>query len=138
MKNSKLIKLFLVGMISLCLVLTATSVFADDDDGFVDLTNTVESNTATSENTSTTDNTTLDQNVAVDVDVNTNTNTSLTTNETNVNTNSSSYNTNVNANTNSNLPSTGIAGSGTIVAIFVVLAVSGVYAFKKLRDYKNI
>ncbi len=130
MKNSKLIKIFLVMVVSICVVFVATNVFADDE-GYVDLTNTVGNNTAEDNNES------LD--VGLDEDVNTTDNNALldgitTTN--NTNSNSSSYNTNVN--TNTNLPSTGIADSGATIALIVVLAISGVYAYKKLRDYKNI
>lgn len=135
MKNSKLMKIFLVMVVSLCLVFVATNVFAADDDGFVDLTNTLGNNTNTEENT----NNAVDNNAALDENVNTanNTNTSLNDTTTTNNTNSSSYN-NANVNTNTNLPSTGIGESGTTIALIVVLAISGVYAYKKVRDYKNI
>ena len=130
MKNSKLIKIFLVMVVSICVAFVATNTFAADDEGYVDLdlTNMVGNNTTEDNNAS------LD--VGLDENVNTTDNSSLdginTTN--NTNTNSSSYNTN----TNTNLPSTGIADSGATIALIVVLAISGVYAYKKLRDYKNI
>ena len=132
MKNSKLIKIFLVMVVSICVAFVATNTFAADDEGYVDLdlTNMVGNNTTEDNNAS------LD--VGLDENVNTTDNSSLdginTTN--NTNTNSSSYNTNTN--TNTNLPSTGIADSGATIALIVVLAISGVYAYKKLRDYKNI
>ena len=109
MKNSKLIKIFLVMVVSICVAFVATNTFAADDEGYVDLdlTNMVGNNTTDGINTTN-----------------------------NTNTNSSSYNTNTN--TNTNLPSTGIADSGATIALIVVLAISGVYAYKKLRDYKNI
>ncbi len=129
MKNSKLMKIFLVMVVSLCLVFVTTNVFAADDDGFVDLTNTLGNNTNTEENT----NNAVDDNVALDENVNTSNNTNTFLN----NTTSSSYN-NTNVNTNTNLPSTGIGESGTTIALIVVLAISGIYAYKKVRDYKNI
>lgn len=142
MKNSNLIKMFLVMVVSLCLILVATYTFADDEGTTpIDLTNSIvdtSNNTTTNtENSTDTDNfVSLDDNVS---NTNTNTNTNSNTNSTynslvtTNNTNSSSYSTN-----NTNLPSTGLEGSGLTVALIVILAISGVYAFKKIRDYKNI
>lgn len=53
------------------------------------------------------------------------------TSNTNNNTNTSTYN-----NTN-NLPKTGV-GDYTMVTAIVLLAIVAVYAYKKVRDYKNI
>ncbi len=140
MKNSNLIKMFLVMVVSLCLILVATYTFADDEGTTpIDLTNSIvdtSNNTTTDTENSTDTNTdnfvSLDDNVS---NTNTNSNTNSTYNSlvTTNNTNSSSYNTN-----NTNLPSTGLEGSGLTVALIVILAISGVYAFKKIRDYKNI
>ena len=140
MKNSNLIKMFLVMVVSLCLILVATYTFADDEGTTpIDLTNSIvdtSNNTTTDKENSTDTNTdnfvSLDDNVS---NTNTNSNTNSTYNSlvTTNNTNSSSYNTN-----NTNLPSTGLEGSGLTVALIVILAISGVYAFKKIRDYKNI
>lgn len=144
MKNSNLIKMFLVMVVSLCLILVATYTFADDEGTTpIDLTNSIvdtSNNTTTNtENSTDTDNfVSLDDNVS-NTNTNTNTNTNSNTNSTynslvtTNNTNSSSYSTN-----NTNLPSTGLEGSGLTVALIVILAISGVYAFKKIRDYKNI
>lgn len=140
MKNSNLIKMFLVMVVSLCLILVATYTFADDEGTTpIDLTNSIvdtSNNTTTNtENSTDTDNfVSLDDNVS-NTNTNTNSNTNSTYNSlvTTNNTNSSSYNTN-----NTNLPSTGLEGSGLTVALIVILAISGVYAFKKIRDYKNI
>lgn len=54
-------------------------------------------------------------------------------NNTNSNTNSSVYN-----NTNNNLPKTGIEDSIPVAALVVVFGVSAVYAYKKIKEYKNI
>lgn len=140
MKNSNLIKMFLVMVVSLCLILVATYTFADDEGTTpIDLTNSIvdtSNNTTTNtENSTDTDNfVSLDDNVS-NTNTNTNSNTNSTYNSlvTTNNTNSSSYSTN-----NTNLPSTGLEGSGLTVALIVILAISGVYAFKKIRDYKNI
>lgn len=140
MKNSNLIKMFLVMVVSSCLILVATYTFADDEGTTpIDLTNSIvdtSNNTTTNtENSTDTDNfVSLDDNVS-NTNTNTNSNTNSTYNSlvTTNNTNSSSYSTN-----NTNLPSTGLEGSGLTVALIVILAISGVYAFKKIRDYKNI
>lgn len=47
--------------------------------------------------------------------------------------NSSVYN-----NTNNNLPKTGIEDSIPVAALVVVFGVSAVYAYKKIKEYKNI
>ena len=63
---------------------------------------------------------------------NSNTNTSNTNKSNNTN-NSSVYN-----NTNNNLPKTGIEDSIPVAALVVVFGVSAVYAYKKIKEYKNI
>lgn len=146
MKNSNLIKMFLVMVVSLCLILVATYTFADDEgttpidltNSIVDTSNNTTTDTENSTDTNSASNTNTDNFVSLDDNVsntNTNSNTNSTYNSlvTTNNTNSSSYSTN-----NTNLPSTGLEGSGLTVALIVILAISGVYAFKKIRDYKNI
>ena len=51
-----------------------------------------------------------------------------TTNKTN---NSSVY-------TNTNLPKTGLTDSIPVAALIVILGISAVYAYKKVKDYRNI
>ena len=58
---------------------------------------------------------------------NTNTNTNININ---TNTNTSTY-------TNSNLPQTG-ENDYIVILTIAVFAISAVYAYKKIRDYKNI
>ena len=136
MEKSKLIKIVLVGLIALTLVFNITStVFADD--GLIVLnpnsgteSNSSSSNTNTSENTSNNTNTNTNSNTNSNAS-NTNAITTLNTN-TNTNT-SSSYNNNANKNTN--LPKTGIAETGSVLCVIFALAISAVYAFKKLREY---
>lgn len=117
MKKTRLFKIFLV--ILLC-VLTVLSIqltaFAVDEEE-EDLTSSYKNNTATNTNTNS----------------NTNTNTSLNTNSNNTsnNTNSSLYN-------NTNLPKTGIGDSIPVVVLIVVFGISAVYAYNKIKEYKNI
>ena len=131
MEKSKLIKVFLVTLVSLMLVFASTTTFAaDSTTNFIDVTNSSASNTNsnnTSSNTNTNSNTNSNSN---STNSNTNTNNTIATSNTNANNvNSSKYN------NNTNLPKTGIAETGSIVCVVFALAVSAVYAFKKLRDY---
>lgn len=59
--------------------------------------------------------------------------TSNNTSKSNNTNNSSVYN-----NTNNNLPKTGIEDSIPVAALVVVFGVSAVYAYKKIKEYKNI
>lgn len=136
MKNLTVIKTILVTLICLGVIAIATNVFADNTT-FTDLTNTLNA-TNTSSNTTSSNTTTnlTSSNTATNTSTNTaNTtkvNTVNTTNTTNK-TNTSSYN-----NTNTNLPSTGLQDSMPIVVLVVVLGISAVYAYKKVKDYKEI
>lgn len=116
MKNSKLVKIVLIIIISLSMVLVTSQVLADTD-----LTNTLTGNSAGNNITTLTGNNviggTTNNTIA--------NNTVLTTN------NTSNYN-------NSSLPKTGIGDSIPSVILVVVLGISAVYAYKKMQDYKNI
>ena len=121
MKNSKLVKIVLIIMISLAIIVAAKGSFAVTSLDPNSLTGLTTNNTTnnTVENSS---NTTLN---------NTTTNLVLTTNNTTT--------TNVSNNaSNTSLPKTGVADSMPIVVIAVVLGISAVYAYKKMEDYKNI
>ena len=120
MKKSNLIKLFLVLLISVIVMTFNTMVMAADE---IDLTTTLKSNNTTSNNTS--NNNTNNTNTN-----NTNTNNTNTNNTSNVNS-SSIYN-------NTNLPHTGIEDSVPAVALIVVFGISAIYAYKKIKDYRNI
>lgn len=120
MEKTKLAKVFLVIMVALALVLVSTQTFADNNT--IDITNSLNGNSSGNSNGNTNSNTNTNTNSNTNTNVNTNTNT---------NTKTSSYN-------NTNLPTTGIAESGSTIAIVFALAVSAVYAYKKIRDYNNI
>lgn len=129
MKKVSLIKGILLILLSVVLIGT-TGVYAadsdleDDIDDMMNFTNT-SSNKA---NTSNTSNTTNRTNTSNTNKVNNTTNTNRTSN------NSSVYN---NTN-NTSLPKTGIEDSFPTIALIVVFGISAVYAFNKIRDYKNI
>lgn len=129
MKKSNLIKMVTILLISVMVVLFATTVnAAENNAGFNDLTDTL-----TNTNTNKAANNT-----------NTNTNTNNAANNTNKaanNTNKATNNTNKSSvynNTNTNLPKTGIEDSIPVAMLVVVFGISAVYAYKKVNDYKNI
>ena len=136
MEKSKLLKVFLVVVVSIALTLTSVQTFAATN--FIDITNeaTTDTNTAsgdtnTNSNTgSTNTNTNSASNTNSSANTNANTNRNTLAN-TSTNRNGSSYN-------NTNLPSTGLTETGSIVCIIFALVVSAIYAFKKIRDYNNI
>ena len=129
MEKSKIMKVILVLLVGAVLIAMTTDIFATTEP--IDITNIVDGN-----NTNTgADNTNTGNTNTGNTNTGTNTNATGTTN-TNIlggtnNTNTSSYN-------NTNLPDTGIAQTGSIVCIVFALAISAIYAFKKIRDYNNI
>lgn len=127
MKKSNLIKVVTILLISVMVMLFATTVnAAENNAGFNDLTDTLtNTNTNKASNNTNTNNAANNTNKAAN-----NTNTNNVANNTNK---SSVYN-----NTNSNLPKTGIEDSIPVAMLVVVFGISAVYAYKKVNDYKNI
>ncbi len=129
MKKSNLIKLFSILLITVMVMMFNTNVLAADNT-FNELPLTSANNTNTnSDNNTNTNNTNTNTNRSNTNTNNTNTNTN-NTNKSNTN-NSSIYN-------NTNLPKTGIEDSIPVAMLVVVFGISAVYAYKKIRDYKNI
>lgn len=125
MRKSNLIKVISILVISLMVMLFSTNVMAaETDNGFTDLTPRVDNNT-----TNGTSNNTANSNSANNTNRN---NTSNNTNRTNNANNSSIYN-----NTNT-LPKTGVTDSIPVAVLLIVFAISAVYAYKKIKDYRNI
>lgn len=123
MKKSIILKSFLVILVSAMLVFITSSVYAatsPEDGEFPDIL---------AENTS--------SNSA---------NTNSNTNSNSANTNSNVQNLNALRNNTSNrvnntsntLPKTGIQDSLPTVLLVVVFAISAIYAYKKIKDYRNI
>ena len=128
MKKTNLIKVISILLISAMVMLFATTVNAADDNSYNDLTSTLTGNT--SNNASNTSNTNSNsRNNTSNTNSSNNTNNSL--NMSNNTSNSSVYN-------NTNLPKTGATDSIPVAMLVVVFGISAVYAFKKVRDYKNI
>lgn len=119
MKKSIILKSFLVILVCAMLIFAITPVYAATDEGFEDVFNMT--NTSNTSNTNT---------------GNTNTrNTNTNTNTRNVQNVNALRNT---ANTTNTLPKTGIEDSLPTVLLVVVFGISAVYAYKKVKDYRNI
>lgn len=121
MVKEKILKIMLVIMIGITLIGMTTNVFAlTDDDLFLDLQNTVDTNTNTNSNTNTNTNT--------NTDLNTNINTSLNTDT----------NTNTTSNYNTNLPHAGVAENTMLGVGITLLVILAIYAYQKVKYYKDI
>lgn len=120
MKKSNLIKLFSILLISVMVVMFSTNVFAaNNTNDFSDITNTIGNSNSNNTNTNNTNTNTN------------NTNRTNNTNNTNTTNNTSMYN-------NTNLPKTGIEDSIPVAMLVVVFGISAVYAYKKVKEYRNI
>lgn len=123
MKN--LVKVISILIISVMVMLFATTVNAADEENliFKDLTGNTSPNSTpankTPENNTPANNTPKNNTPANNTPKN----------------NTSVYNNN---NTNTNLPKTGIEDSIPVAMLVVVFGVSAVYAYKKISDYRNI
>ena len=122
MKKSIILKSFLVILMCAMLIFAITPVYAATDEGFEDILNDNTSNTGNTSNTSNTNS------------GNTNTR-NTSTNSSNVQNLNALRNT---ANTTNTLPKTGIEDSLPTVLLVVVFAISAVYAYKKVKEYRNI
>ena len=144
MKNVKMFKKLVIVMLSLVLVAVCSGkVLAADDDVFTTV-NSANSATSTTDNgtfttvnstnsaTSTTDNKTAGNNTSLT----TNSSNTATRNTTN---NVATSNTSRNVTNTNTLAKTGLSNtSGIIALIVVVCAVSAIYSYKKVNDYKKL
>ena len=135
MSKSNLLKVFFSLVLSIVLILMVTTVNAADSNGFNDITPQLTNNSAGTGNTgSGTTNTNSGSGSTNTNRANTgstNTNRANTSANKSSNTNSSIYN-------NSNLPKTGLSDSLPVVLLVVVFGISAIYAYKKIKDYRNI
>ena len=120
MKKTKIVSIVLIVMIVIAMLFTAKSVFA-----ITDLTGTALGNNNAEDNNIAGTGSAGTSKPSNNVLNNTTNNIVLTTN------NTSTYN-------NSSLPKTGVADSMPVAVLVVVLGISGVYAYKKMQEYKNI
>ena len=136
MKKSNLIKLFSILLMSIMVIMFTTNVWAEDND-FTTLpvnTNNTANTNSNNTNSANTNSNTASNNSNVNKSnmnsANTNTNANNTNNSINSK-NSSIYN-------NTNLPKTGIEDSIPVTMLVVIFGISAIYAYKKIRDYRNI
>ena len=127
MKKERLLKIMLVIIMGVVLLAMSTNVFALSDDDFgLDIT---------TDNTNTNSGT-IDLTNSVPTPGNTNTNTN-----TNVDTNNANTNTNLNTNTNNyntSLPEAGLAENTIVIVAVTVLAIIAIFAYTRIKYYKNI
>ncbi len=134
MKKTNLLKVFFGLVLSVMVIFIATSVSATD--GFTDMTNSLVNSNSTGNNLTVGNNST---NTNTSNSNSNSTNTNTNTNRSNVsNTNSNRTNNSSSIYNNTSLPSTGIGDSLPIAALVVVFGISAVYAYKKIKDYRNI
>lgn len=119
MKNTKILKMITILIMGVILFAMSINVFAldDSDSGldFIDQSSELNTNTNTNTNNS-----------AVDLTNQLNTTTPTNTNTTN----SSNYNT--------SLPKAGAPENTMMVVGITILGITAVYAYKKVKEYKNI
>ncbi len=130
MKKSNLLKVFSILVLSVMVILMTTTVNAAD--GFQDMTGSLlGNNTSNNAGTGNTNN-------AGTGNTGNSTNTGNSANRANTNS-TNRANTNSSSTYNStNLPKTGIGDSLPIAALVVIFGISAVYAYKKIKDYRNI
>lgn len=129
MKNSKLVKISLVVIMSIAmLAFMIGNVFAEN---YQDLTTAVNGTNSSTTGNNTTGNNTTGNNTARNNTATSALNSANATNRTNTANNTSTYN-------NTTLPHTGIGDSIPVAVLVVVFGISAVYAYKKIKEYKNI
>lgn len=133
MKKLNIVKSLLIALVSLSMIMFTTNfvLAANDDFEEVNFDNPSSSNSSTNKaNTnSNKSNTNSNKNKA-----NTNSNKS---NSNSLNTNGVRGN-NVSSYNNTSLPKTGLQESLPTVLLVVIFGISAVYAYKKIKDYRNI
>ncbi len=140
MKKSVLMSVMSILLTGIIVLLFNTQVLAAESGNLTDLTDTLNSNT-NSENSNTNNSNTNSSNTNSSNTNRTNTNnTNTNTNNTNSsNTNrSNSTPTSIYTNNDSNLPQTGIEDSIPVAMLVVIFSISAIYAYKKIKDYRNI
>ena len=145
MKKEKLLTSILTMVVSLAVIATMSGkafALTSDSINMDDLTGT-ESGTSTGTGTGTSTGTGTGTSTGTGTNTNTSTGTSTgtatNTNTSGINTNTSTgTNTNKNTNYNTNLPKAGLAENTVFGVAMVALAAVAVYAYRKIKYYKNI
>lgn len=138
MKKLNIVKGLLITLVSLSMIMFTTNFVSAADDGYVDVnfdnagTSNSSGNKANTNSNSNKSNTNSSKNKT-----NTNSNSSKNSNSNSLNTNGVRGN-NVSSYNNTSLPKTGLQESLPAVLLVVVFGISAVYAYKKIKDYRNI
>ena len=139
MKKSNLIKVVSILLVSVMVIMFSSSVFAanntSDDGDRIDLTESIGGNKNNNNSGNTNSNNNNNNNG------NTNNNNANTNNNNSNKANNNANNNNSNNNSvynNNNLPKTGISDSIPVAMLIVIFGISAVYAYKKVKDYRNI
>ena len=141
MKNLKMIKkLFILIMTIGLVIMFSNFVYAEDEDAFVSLTITNSTENNTTSNESNTSNSLFTNINTTNTNTNvTNTNTAGTLTPINTTNNTANNTTNRSVSNTETLAKTGLTDSNGIVALIVIVcAVSAIYSYKKINDYKKI
>ena len=141
MKNLKMIKkLFILIMTIGLVIMFSNFVYAEDEDAFVSLTITNSTENNTTSNESNTSNSLFTNINTTNTNTNvTNTNTAGTLTPINTTNNTANNTTNRSVSNTETLAKTGLTDSNGIVALIVIVcAVSAIYSYKKINDYKKL
>ena len=137
MKKTNLIKLITILLIGVMVAMFSTTVFAADDDG-IDLTESLSNGNKNNNSGNANANNNNSNSNVNNNNANSNANNN-NANKANNNVNVNNSNTNKDSVYNNNkLPKTGIGDSVPVAMLVVVFGISAVYAYKKVKDYRNI
>ena len=131
MKNLKVVKIMVMILIILSMLVMGGKVLADNETNtsgnYINLSPTANNSASTNNSTATNNSVSLN---SASNRANT-LNTSAISNNTSNRNNTSNY-------ANTSLPSTGIESSVPVVLVIVIFGISAIYAYKKIKDYRNI
>ena len=135
--NKKTIFKIILSIITVALIISlTTSVFAEDDEGAVDLSGSITNKEDKTENKENTTNKDTTENKENTTNKDTTGNKESTTNKDT--TGNKENTTNKETTVDTKIPQTGLEDSMSIAILFVACGVVGVYTFIKLSQYSNI
>lgn len=136
MKKSNVAKVILVILIGIMLLTIRTGVYAADSDNgaYQDLAQAV--NNTTDDDSDDSDE--EEENSTNDTGNNSTGNNTLNTSSLRNTSNIANKANTANVYNNTNLPKTGISDSVPVVVLIVIFGISAAYAYKKVKDYRNL
>ena len=140
MNKINLLKNITIAIIGVAIIFAFTNVLAADNNTYQDLSQAISGNNGATGNSQTGNNSALTNNA-----LGTNNSSSNRANNNGVfntnalaSNNSLSNNSASNSYSNTTLPRTGIESVAPIAVLLVIFGISAIYAYKKIKDYKNI